>query len=105
MGYRYDDDILIHLRDRHTGANNAIPCAKVEGIFDINGVTLRQAVNRLRCDAQPVCSNADGYFYAENSDEINDTVTRLLGRSKKMTDAAQGLVLSHQIFYDGRDGL
>ena len=105
MNYRYDEDILVLLRDNHTGIENAVPSARIENIFDINGAAVRQAVNRLRCNGQPVCSDVNGYFYAKNANEINDTITQLLGRTKKITDAAQGLVLSHQIFYDGRDGL
>ena len=105
MIYKYDDDILTFLRDKHTGAPNAVPSARIESIFDINGATVRQSVNRLRCNGQPVCSDVNGYFYAKNSNEINETISGLLGRTKKITDAAQGLVLSHQIFYDGRDEL
>ena len=105
MIYRYDDDILSLLRDRHTGAENFVRSVEIERSFDIKGVAVRQAVNRLRCNGQPVCSNADEYFYAKNANEINDTITQLLGRTKKIIDAAQGFILSHQIFYDGRDGL
>jgi biotin operon repressor len=102
--YNPGEDILIYLRNRHTGAENAVPSARIEYLFGIGGAAVRQAVNRLRRNGHPVCSNADGYFYAKNANEINDTIGQLLGRTKKITDAAQGLILSHQIFYDGRDG-
>ena len=105
MIYKYDDDILSFLRNRHTGAGNAVQSVRIENIFDINGAAVRQTVNRLRCNGHPVCSNVDGYFYAQNANEINDTIQQLLSRTQKITDAAQGLVLSHQIFYDGGDGL
>ena len=102
--YGQNEDVLILLRDNHIGAENAVPSAKVERLFGINGATLRQIVNKLRCNGQPVCSDVNGYFYAKNRDEINTTVMQLLGRTKKITDAAQGLVLSHQIFHDGTEG-
>jgi len=75
--------------------------------------TLLRCLNQLErvdagsiyLDGSRVCSDVNGYFYAKNSNEINETISGLLGRTKKITDAAQGLVLSHQIFYDGRDEL
>ena len=101
--YNQSGDVLSYLRDKHTGARNFVTSAVIESIFGISGVTLRQIVNKLRCDGQPVCSDVNGYFYAENRGEINNTVTQLLGRTKKISDAAQGLVLSHQIFFDGTE--
>ena len=96
--YKQSEDILFYLRDRHTGAENLISGAKLEYIFGITGWALRQIINKLRCNGQPVCSNVNGYFYAKNKHEINDTVTRLTGRE------AQGLTLSHQVFCDGLEG-
>ena len=107
MKYKYDasDDVLMFLRGKHIGTENAVTSAKIEQIFDVCGVEVRQIVNKLRCDGQPVCSNVNGYFYAKNREEINDTIQQLLSRTKKISDAAQGLVLSHQVFYDGSDVL
>jgi biotin operon repressor len=101
--YNQSDDILIYLRNQHTGAENAVPSAYIEFFFGITGAALRQIINKLRSNGQPVCSDVNGYFYAKNRNEINNTVTQLLSRTKKITDAAQGLVLSHQIFYDGTE--
>jgi len=102
--YSQGEDVLAFLRNRHTGAENYVTSAEIEYLFGITGVTLRHIVNKLRCNGQPVCSDVNGYFYAKNRNEINNTVTQLLGRTKKINDAAQGLVLSHQIFYDGTEG-
>jgi biotin operon repressor len=102
--YKQSEDILSYLRNRHTGAENFVPIIVIESVFGISGVTVRWIVNKLRCDGQPVCSDANGYFYAKNRNEINSTVTQLLSRTKKINDAARGLVLSHQIFHDGTEG-
>jgi biotin operon repressor len=102
--YDISGDILVYLRDNHIGAENAVTSADIEHIFKINGAAVRQSVNRLRCDGQPVCSNVNGYFYAKNADEINDTIQQLRGRTQKITDAAQGLVLSRQVLHGGGDG-
>jgi hypothetical protein len=102
--YNVGEDILTYLRNHHTGAKNAAPSAVIEHVFCLTGPVVRQMVNKLRCDGRPVCSDANGYFYARTRDEVNDTITRLLSRTKKINDAAQGLVLSHQIFHDGTEG-
>jgi len=102
--YNMGEDILIYLQNRHIGAENAVQSARIEYIFGLNGVTVRQIVNKLRCEGRPVCSDANGYYYAKNRNEINNTVMQLLGRTRKINDAARGLVLSHQIFHDGTEG-
>jgi biotin operon repressor len=102
--YNQSDDILFYLRDKHIGAENYATSAVIESVFGIGGPALRQIINKLRCDGQPVCSDVNGYYYAKNRNEINNTVTQLLSRTKKINDAAQGLVLSHQIFHDGTEG-
>jgi biotin operon repressor len=99
------DDVLRYLRERHTGAEKAVISGDIELNFGIGGAAVRQIVNKLRCNGQPVCSDASGYFYAKNSDEINATITQLLGRTKKVTEAAQGLVLSHQTLRNGGGGV
>jgi len=102
--FNQSDDILFYLREKHIGAGNAVPSKIIENVFGINGATLRQIINKLRCDAQPVCSDVNGYYYAKNRNEINNTLSQLLGRTRKINEAAQGLVLSHQIFHDGTEG-
>lgn len=101
--YYQKEDLLTYLRDCHTGAENYAPSAVIERVFGIGGVTVRQLINKLRCEGRPVCSDANGYFYAKNRGEINDTITHLLNRTRKINDAARGLVLSHQVFFDGTE--
>jgi hypothetical protein len=102
--YKQSEDILSYLRNRHTGAENFVTCAVIENVFGVSGVTVRWIVNKPRCDGQPVCSDVNGYFYAKNRNEINNTVTQLLSRTKKINDAARGLALSHQISHNGTEG-
>lgn len=99
--YNQAEDILSYLKANHIGAENCVQSTVLENAFGISGVEVRHIVNKLQCDGRPVCSNVNGYFYAQNHDEINNTIAQLLGRTKKINDAAQGLVISHQVFYDG----
>jgi hypothetical protein len=57
------DDVLRYLRERHTGAGKAVISGDIELNFGIGGAVVRQIVNKLRCNGQPVCSDASGYFY------------------------------------------
>jgi len=102
--YGQSEDVLAYLRNYHTGAEHFAPSEKIERVFGIGGVSVRQIINKLRCNGQPVCSDANGYFYAKNGNEINNTISQLLGRTRKINEAARGLVLSHQVFYDGMEG-
>ena len=102
--YNQAEDILSYLRSNHIGAESCVQSCVIERAFGINGATVRQIVNKLRCDGQPICSDVNGYYFAKNRNEINNTITQLLSRTKKINDAAQGLVLSHQVFYDGLEG-
>lgn len=90
--------VLAYLQKWHTGAERSVSSAAIEHDFDINGRVVRQIINKLRCEGQPVCSDANGYYYAKNKDEIDGTITQLLSRTKKINAAARGLVRSHQIF-------
>lgn len=96
-----NDDFLFYLKDKHTGEENYITSGDLENLFCINGKKVRKIVNELRCNGQPVCSDVNGYFYAENRNEIDNTAQQLLGRTRKINEAVSGLILSHQIFYDG----
>lgn len=99
------EDLLFFIRNNHIGQENYITSSELELLFGINGASIRQIISKLRCEGQPICSDANGYYYAENHDEINNTATQLLGRTKKINEAVRGLILSHQVFYDGKEGI
>jgi biotin operon repressor len=94
------NSILDYLRNRHTGNQNAVSSTEIENIFNIGGAALRECVNKLRCDGQPVCSDINGYYYAGSVSEINRTIRQLNGRIKRINAAAQGLASSRNIFQD-----
>jgi len=94
----------LYLRNRHIGKENTAKSTLIKYHFGINCTTLRQIINKLRINGHPVCENTSGYFYAKNPNEINSTLHRLLKKAKESNDAVQGLVLSHQVFYDGMGG-
>ena len=95
-----DKALCEHLKKYHRGQESAASSKELEAAFHIKGAELRRAVNRLRCDGQPICSNENGYFYAARQSEIRATVAQLTGRISKITAAKNGLLK----FYEEKEG-
>ncbi len=69
--------ICEYLKKNHIGKDNAVHSRELQHLFCIQGSTLRRYVSLLRQAGYPICSDQNGYYYAENQKEINDTVLRL----------------------------
>ncbi len=78
--------LLAHLKHRHTGAAKSVSSRALEVRLQVSGATLRRMVAQLRKDGHPICSGQSGYFYAESSNELGDTLalytTRLISTAK-----------------------
>jgi biotin operon repressor len=57
-------------------------------------VSVRRAVNQLRQEGEAICSNGDGYFYAANNAELQDTIVELESRVSSVNNAIVGLRLA-----------
>ncbi len=90
--------LLELLKNKHIGAENYITSAEIEEKLEIKGATVRQIINSLRSAGQPIGSNTDGYFFAQNVEEVEQTISGLLGRIKKVITATDGLVTSQKQF-------
>ena len=99
-GASIDKALCEHLRKYHRGQENAASSKEMEAAFHIKGRELRRAVNQLRCDGHPICSDATGYFYAARRSEIKATVAQLTGRISKIAAAKNGLLK----FYEEKEG-
>ena len=91
-------ELLDLLKNNYVGAENFITSTEIEKALSINDRTVRNIINRLRSEGQPIGSNTDGYFYAQNAAEIDQTISNLLGRIKKVITATDGLVTSQRKF-------
>ena len=65
----------------------------------MTGRTLRRKISRLRQDGYPICSDENGYYYAESQSEINATVCRLNMLVTKISNARTGML--HASLVDG----
>jgi len=72
--------------------NKPVSSKTLEEYFGIGGKSLRTIVSFARCeDGFPIGSNNDGYFWAKNIDEINDTINHMEERAFKIQKAANSL--------------
>jgi len=78
------------------GQECAASSKELEVAFHVKGAELRRAVNRLRCEGHPICSNANGYFYAVRQSEIAATIYQLSGRISRIAAAKNGLLKSYE---------
>lgn len=83
-----------YLRKNHTGRENAVHSRELQRLFCLDGRTLRRKVHNLRADGVPICSDQDGYYYADTQAEINRTVGRLNTLVTKISNARTGLLYS-----------
>ena len=81
-----------YLAKNFRGANNPVSSKTLETVFHVKGTEIRRLVNSLRCKGEPICSDLDGYYYADNQHEINATIAQLSSRIQKIAQARDGLL-------------
>lgn len=96
--------LLNCLKLRHRGQRNAVKSPVLEARFHISGKKVRDTVNTLRRSGYPVCSDENGYYYAETTLEIAATVNQLSGRIAGIEAARNGLIGAYLRFAWGGDG-
>ena len=63
----------------------------IEEALDLRGVEVRAMVNFLRKRGYPIGSSSKGYWYAQNMDEISDTIKHLYQRKTSIQSVISGL--------------
>jgi len=95
-----EDTLLNCLKRRHSGRDKAVKSPVLEARFDISGRTLREAINNLRCQGHPICSNQYGYYYASNEAEVTATIKQLNNRIVNIAKARNGLISAAKQYAD-----
>ena len=57
-GAPIDKALCEYLKKYRRGQESAASSKELEAAFHVKGTELRRAVNRLRCDGYPICSDA-----------------------------------------------
>lgn len=92
--------LLIKLKRYHYGKRNAVSSKELEAVFFVSGKKIRDAVNALRQDGEPICSDSSGYYYATDAHEINHSIHQLGSRIVNIAKAQRGLIKASAKFID-----
>ena len=58
---------------------------KLQYLYNISDLTVRQAVGLLRDDGYPIASGAKGFYFAKSADELEGTIDNLQERIAVMS--------------------
>lgn len=94
------NEFLKYLKDYHTGKEKAVSSAYLQNKLSISSRTIRKIVNQLRNDGVPICSDENGYYYAEDTDEVLNSIYQMTSRIREIARAKNGLVKSLKRFPD-----
>lgn len=91
------EEVCEHLKKYHRGKENPISSKRLERMSGVSGRTIRKYVHRLRQEGKPICSDQNGYYYAEEQQEVNETVSRLNEFITRIGNARTGLMFAKVI--------
>nr|WP_325215146.1 hypothetical protein [uncultured Oscillibacter sp.] len=86
-----EEKLIAYLKGAFKGRNKTIKSAELERAMEMSGTDLRKLVNKLRRKSIPICSGADGYFYAKTAGDILRTIRQLKVMIKGLQAAVDGL--------------
>ncbi|MAH43700.1 hypothetical protein CL614_08350 [archaeon] len=94
---------LIELLREHFSVNTMpMISARIERMYNCKGVDVRQAVHSLRMEGMPICSGTKGYWLAQTSAEVQNTIEHLEEREcgirvvRKALEKSQTRWFSHE---------
>ena len=84
--------ICSYLKKYHVGRDNAVHCNELEKMFGVDRRTVQRSINLLRREGFAICSDRNGYYYAETQTEIDATIKRLNSQVQNMSTARNGML-------------
>ena len=84
-------DIVEYLKAYHKDEATAIKGRDLRVLFNLTDRELRLVISSLRQNGEAVCSSTWGYWYSENPEDIQITLSRLEGQVKNMNLTIKGL--------------
>lgn len=84
------------------GQDSRITGRDLERLTNLDGVSIRREINRLRTAGNPIASDANGYYIATTEEELTATIKNLKSRSQAMNRAIEGLMgANFNVVFDG----
>lgn len=70
-------EICRYLLENHGGRSRAVHSKELQRLFSLSDRSLRRRINALRQDGFLICSDQNGYYYADDTREAVAMVRRL----------------------------
>lgn len=96
-------DIVEYLREYHNTENKAIKGRELCELFNLHSKQVRNLVNVMRQNGEPICSSNYGYWYSHNPDDLDRTIKRLDEQVKNMSFAIEGLYKAKEVITNGEE--
>ena len=68
---------------------NPIYSGELESQYNLTGFEVRNIIRELRRDGEPIANSKQGYYYARNINEIQETLQDLRGRATSLLNTAR----------------
>lgn len=90
--------IIDYLQREHCGKALAVKATELQRRFGVTPRQLRTIVSSARCEIIPICSDGNGYYFAESAEEIARTRAMIRAQAISMLNAARGLDKAYEAF-------
>lgn len=84
------------------GEINRITSGEISTLTGMKGSMVRKLVNESRSNFVPIASDGNGYFIAENPDELNHTIAQINSRIHNMIRAREGLKKAQKMMMEAK---
>tara|TARA_R100001530_G_scaffold116529_1_gene83600 strand:- start:726 stop:1085 length:360 start_codon:yes stop_codon:yes gene_type:complete len=95
---------LLRLLETNSFEHLPIKSYKIQRMFNITDIVVRQAVGKLRDDGHPIASGKKGFWYARNAIELQSTIDNITDRIGAMSRRRQLLLNTQDRLIQEADG-
>ena len=71
---------------------NPVTNAEIGSQLHLTEASIRNKINKARCEGIPICSSRNGYYYSEEKADILETIQSLMHRTISVEKAVSGLL-------------
>lgn len=83
---------VVNYISNHGSIDNPVTNREISASLKLTEVTVRNKINKARCNGIPICSCDRGYYYSEDKSEILQTIQSLMHRTIAVEKAVNGLL-------------
>ena len=83
---------VVNYITNHATIDNPVTNREISASLKLSEVSVRNKINKARCNGIPICSCDRGYYYSEDKSEILQTIQSLMHRTIAVEKAVNGLL-------------